>query len=160
MAAKIKHTRSTSRRVNIYSRFPSGVEGRDKEKKKKGMRGERAKGETGRMVHRGDGRPYSGGTAAMQVRDVERNARGGERTRVRDTLPVCYSPLPFHPRSLSCIHYFLVDADDDNGGGGGGDGDSDDDADNYDENRLLSHVWVSPPLAPHRSVPLARVCRF
>lgn len=30
--------------------------------------------------------------------------------------PVWYSPPLFHPRSLSCIHYFLVDADDDDNG--------------------------------------------
>lgn len=80
--------------------------------------------------------------------------------------PVWYSPLPFHPRSLSCIHYFLVDADDDddddNGGsdGGDGDGDSDDDDDNYDENRLLSRVWIPLPLVPLPSVSVLRVCRF
>lgn len=78
--------------------------------------------------------------------------------------PVWYSPSPppISPRPLSCIHYFLVDADDDddNDGSSGGDGDGDDD-DNYDENRLLSRGRPSPPLSYHRpAVSLFRVRRF
>lgn len=73
--------------------------------------------------------------------------------------PVWYSlppsPPPFHLRPLSCIHYFLVDADDDDdndGSSGGGDGDGDDD-DNYDENRLLSRGRLSLPLSRTTALP-------
>lgn len=165
MAAKIKHTQSASRRVNIYRRFPS--EGRgggvEREKKKNAWR---ASGWRKPPPPLWEWETVLRGMVVMQVQEVERHARGGERTRVRDTLPrvvLTIPPPPFHPRPLSCIHYFLVDADDDDdndGSSGGGDGDGDDD-DNYDENRLLSRGRLSPPLSYHRpAVSLFRVRRF
>lgn len=97
MAAKIKHTQSANRRVNIYRRFPSGTE----EEEEEGYRGEKKKGMHGeRMVENGP--PWGWetvlwGTVVLQVQEAERNARGGERTRVRDTLPRVVLTTPISP---------------------------------------------------------------
>jgi len=92
------------------------------------MRGERVETTLG-MGDRslGDGTDAGAGSG-------EACKRWRANTCARHVTP-CGTHPHFTPRSLSCIHYFLVDADDDD--------------DNYDENCLLSCLRAPLPLVPH-----------